>query len=360
MGNPNAPVKLVEYASITCPHCGEFARRRRPRCASQLCQERPGQLGISAAHAVPDRSRHLRACCNAAAPSPSSSWSSSFMPIRRTGSGASSNMRRRTAPRSKRWPRRQRAAALVRGAGLDQFFRQRGMPAGQIDSCLAEPAESPAHRRADPARHPGARVTGTPTFFINGNKLENVGTWEALEPLLRARWEAEMKQSRDPHRRFGRPRVALPAAPSFAQRRGTVGRGGEVRAARPARLDPDRRSARPKAASHRQSQCAGEAGRISLADLPALRRIRASERPAAVPGPCARRPGQRRISQLLPRRPRHRRGRCSPAARRRALFRHDPAALGSPAAMDGPGQTADRRRSAPSSAGCRRRRSRSG
>src|SRR6218665_3654683 len=25
MGNPNAPVKLVEYASITCPHCGQFS-----------------------------------------------------------------------------------------------------------------------------------------------------------------------------------------------------------------------------------------------------------------------------------------------------------------------------------------------
>ena len=25
LGNPNAPVKLVEYASITCPHCAEFA-----------------------------------------------------------------------------------------------------------------------------------------------------------------------------------------------------------------------------------------------------------------------------------------------------------------------------------------------
>ena len=24
LGNPNAPVKLVEYASITCPHCAEF------------------------------------------------------------------------------------------------------------------------------------------------------------------------------------------------------------------------------------------------------------------------------------------------------------------------------------------------
>ena len=26
MGNPNAPVKLVEYASLTCPHCRDFAR----------------------------------------------------------------------------------------------------------------------------------------------------------------------------------------------------------------------------------------------------------------------------------------------------------------------------------------------
>ena len=24
MGNPNAPVKLVEYGSMTCPHCAEF------------------------------------------------------------------------------------------------------------------------------------------------------------------------------------------------------------------------------------------------------------------------------------------------------------------------------------------------
>src|SRR5687767_4143934 len=25
MGNPDAPVKLIEFASITCPHCAEFA-----------------------------------------------------------------------------------------------------------------------------------------------------------------------------------------------------------------------------------------------------------------------------------------------------------------------------------------------
>ena len=71
-------------------------------------------------------------------------------------------------------------------AGVDQFFRQRGMPQSQIDSCLADPAEPPAHRRAHPARHEEHGVTGTPTFFINDTKHEGVGSWQQLEPLLRA------------------------------------------------------------------------------------------------------------------------------------------------------------------------------
>src|SRR5688500_13061899 len=30
MGNPDAPVKLVEYLSLTCPHCAAFAREGTP------------------------------------------------------------------------------------------------------------------------------------------------------------------------------------------------------------------------------------------------------------------------------------------------------------------------------------------
>src|SRR5438128_1991328 len=30
MGNPNAPVKLVEYGSITCPHCAHFSETSGP------------------------------------------------------------------------------------------------------------------------------------------------------------------------------------------------------------------------------------------------------------------------------------------------------------------------------------------
>ena len=36
MGNPNAPVKLVEYASITCPHCAEFSEQGGATAARPL------------------------------------------------------------------------------------------------------------------------------------------------------------------------------------------------------------------------------------------------------------------------------------------------------------------------------------
>ena len=31
MGNPNAPVKLVEYLSLTCSHCAHFSEQGAPR-----------------------------------------------------------------------------------------------------------------------------------------------------------------------------------------------------------------------------------------------------------------------------------------------------------------------------------------
>src|SRR3712207_8916318 len=38
-------------------------------------------------------------------------------------------------------PQAQQQAAVIRATGLDQFFRQRGMPEGRINSCLADQAQ---------------------------------------------------------------------------------------------------------------------------------------------------------------------------------------------------------------------------
>ena len=78
------------------------------------------------------------------------------------------------------------AAAVVRAAGLDEFFRQRGMPESQIQSCLADPAGARAGRRRSTKRATRQGVNGTPTFFINGKIVEGAASWAALEPQLRA------------------------------------------------------------------------------------------------------------------------------------------------------------------------------
>jgi protein-disulfide isomerase len=77
------------------------------------------------------------------------------------------------------------AAVIVDASGLDQFFRQRGMPDARIDACLTDNAG--LQQLADITRQGAERdqVQGTPTFLINGEK-QDVSEWSALEARLRA------------------------------------------------------------------------------------------------------------------------------------------------------------------------------
>jgi protein-disulfide isomerase len=78
----------------------------------------------------------------------------------------------------------QRAATLVRATGIDEFFRLRGMTQDKISQCLADTNQLTA-LAALTARANDEGVTGTPTFFINGKKVENSADWKTLEPALR-------------------------------------------------------------------------------------------------------------------------------------------------------------------------------
>ena len=92
MGNPNAPVKLVEFASLTCPHCQEFHEAGQPTIKDkyvatgkisyeypQLRAERPGLCRLDAG-ALPGRQRCSSTC------------STRFLPISRCGPSRSPSM----------------------------------------------------------------------------------------------------------------------------------------------------------------------------------------------------------------------------------------------------------------------------
>jgi protein-disulfide isomerase len=184
MGNPNAPVKLLEYASITCPHCGEFSeqggatlRDRYVRSGQVSWEYRPYMIfptdpGI-------------------------------FMLLRCLGPQAFFRVSEQLYADQANWAPRlqtippeqarqldsmtpqQQAAMLLRVTQLDQFFRQRGLPEARMNACLADANNlqqlGEITRRA--SQEDG--VSGTPTFFINGER-KDAGNWAQLEPLLRA------------------------------------------------------------------------------------------------------------------------------------------------------------------------------
>ena len=184
MGNPNAPVKLVEYASITCPHCAEFTNdggaegiQSYVRSGRVSWEYRPYMIfptdpGLFA----------LLRCQGAGA----------FFPLTEQLYADQRNwaMRGQTYLEANRvalqgMDEQARSTALVRATEADAFFRQRGMTQQQIDQCLAQPRN--IQRVSEDTQHAiqTDNPPGTPSFYINGQLQDGVGLWPQLEPRLR-------------------------------------------------------------------------------------------------------------------------------------------------------------------------------
>ena len=41
-GDPDAPVTIIEYASMTCGHCASFHNNTWPALEEKICRDRPG------------------------------------------------------------------------------------------------------------------------------------------------------------------------------------------------------------------------------------------------------------------------------------------------------------------------------
>lgn len=179
MGNPDAPVKLVEYGSIGCPYCGRFSVEGSRPLAERYVHS--GQVSWEfrpyLIHPEDPAIFQLLRCMG---PGPFFRLTEQLYATQQEWAGRLQAGQQQF----QNLPREQRMAAMIRVAGLDQFFRQRGMPQSRIDSCLAD---TPAlERLADiTSRAQSQGVGGTPNFWVNGEQTQ-ADSWAEVEQRLRA------------------------------------------------------------------------------------------------------------------------------------------------------------------------------
>lgn len=178
MGRPNAPVKLVEYGSLVCPHCRHFAETGVDPLVSGYVKS--GRVSYEFRPYILsglDIAATLLATCNGAR---------SFFPIAHdfyaTQATWSRSIDQDQSDRISGLPESQMYAEFARATGIVPVAVKRGVSAQRANQCLRDGAAALRLAKIAEVAN-GLGVTGTPTFFINGRKTDAYD-WPSLKPLL--------------------------------------------------------------------------------------------------------------------------------------------------------------------------------
>jgi protein-disulfide isomerase len=160
LGKPDAPITIVEYGSLTCPHCAHFAVDVLPQLKTKWIDTGKAKLVF---RDYPLDQEALRA-----------------------------EMLARCAPPDRYYPfidmlfenqDKWVVAKDWRGA-LARLSQLAGIGRSEFDACLANKSveDQVAQSRLTATQQLG--VNSTPTFFVNGNRYEGEPTVEAFDTLL--------------------------------------------------------------------------------------------------------------------------------------------------------------------------------
>lgn len=185
MGNPNAPIKLVEYGARTCPTCAAFAHDGfGPLTQNYVASGKVSfEFRDFMVHGPSDIALALVGTCGSDA---------TFFPIleqQYANQEQFLNRLQALTPAQQQAlqgqsPGRQ-AAALAEAMGAIDFVKARGVAEPQARACLADQAKFAAIIKPTETAGAAGTVTGTPTFLINGEVVPNTLSWAQLEPALK-------------------------------------------------------------------------------------------------------------------------------------------------------------------------------
>lgn len=182
VGNPDAPIKLVEYGSVTCPACALFSTE-----GSRALHETYVDTGRVSyefrsvmIHGIVDLLlTRVMECAplNVAVPLADQMWANN------TTITAPFSANQAALEAAYDLPEDQRFVAMAQAGGLMEFFAARGVSADQTSACLADAAAIEALATSTQEQATEDAVTGTPTFFLNGTRIDST-RWAEVEGAI--------------------------------------------------------------------------------------------------------------------------------------------------------------------------------
>jgi protein-disulfide isomerase len=160
LGKPDAPITIVEYASLTCPHCAHFDKDVLPKLKEKWIDSGKAKLIL---RDFPLDEPAMRAAMVARCAPPDR-----FYPLVDT-----------LFADQEKW-----AAAKDYRAALERLAKLGGVSDKDFKTCIADKKleDQVAQSRLTAAQDLG--VDATPTFFVNGKKYDGAPTLEAFDQLL--------------------------------------------------------------------------------------------------------------------------------------------------------------------------------
>jgi protein-disulfide isomerase len=183
IGNPDAKVKLVEFASLTCPHCSDFHAAAFETIKSKYVAT--GNVSYEFRNFVlngPDYAASMLARCQGA--EPFFGLLNAFFTDQRVWTEAFQGISEEEGKRLATLPQDQQIAALAVAGKLDEYVRTRGIPRAKFDACLADKAALDQLLALRNQATDKYKLTGTPGFIINEVPQEGAFDWATLEPKL--------------------------------------------------------------------------------------------------------------------------------------------------------------------------------
>ena len=179
IGNPKAKVAIVEYASLTCPHCRHFAETAmKPLLAQYVRTGKATYEFRSMVLNAVDIAANLVARCDGPAhffPMADDLYATQPLWLGRITDA--------DLDQYGSLPQGEMMLAIAKKTGLITMGAAHGINPAKAERCLKD--QVAAQRLAAMVQAAGDRgVRGTPTFFVNGKRADAYD-WATLEPYLK-------------------------------------------------------------------------------------------------------------------------------------------------------------------------------